>query len=251
MSHTIRQIVSGILKAPDLATKLSLSRQGFEQIKTNKLQLGEKVENEWVFPENLEFINPFTAKPKLKIPLEHSLLHSAAYIELMAIFMYWDTLSIPDAPYEFYHDFAQIASEESHHFGLIITRMESLGYSFPSIPCNDALYFYSKKTSADICARIVLTSLFSEGRALDSHDRLINKLKSSNTDKTSALLLSKIISEEVSHVKIGLKWFLHFAGDNPKEVYKSVLSAFKLQIRPPFNTKLRDAAGFPQSWYLE
>lgn len=110
-----------------------------------------------------------------------------------------------EAPYEFYLEFSEIAKQESEHFSLLYERIQEIGCSFPSLPCNDALYQFSKATRHDICSRIVLTSLYSEGRALDSHDRLIHKLKSANGDKVSAKLLGKIINEEVGHVRNGLK----------------------------------------------
>lgn len=59
---TIRKIARKVLTEPDISRKIDLSIKGHLMIKENNLNLGEREESEWVFPSNLEFINPYTKR---------------------------------------------------------------------------------------------------------------------------------------------------------------------------------------------
>ena len=110
-----------------------------------------------------------------------------------------------DAPLQFYTDMSSIAIQECIHLNMLIKRIEDLNYYFPCLPCTNNLQRLTEITNTDIIARILILSLYSEGKALDSKDRLLLKLKQYNKDQISANILDKIISDEVDHLKNGVK----------------------------------------------
>jgi uncharacterized ferritin-like protein (DUF455 family) len=241
---SIREWAERILTGNDLAHKLEVLREAYAEIP--RLPLGSRKEIKWEMPQGKEGTKKATPEARM--------LHSIANIEMMAIYLYWDTISMVEAPYEFYLDMAGIAIQECEHFNLLTHRLNTLGYSFPFLPLNPYLYEFSMKTSHDIRARILYASLYSEGRALDSNERLLMKLKNYNKDLVSYKILEKIIRDEVGHLKNGVKWFCYFSkeiGADPKEECKKWSNELGLIFRPPFNLELRDSAGIPHEWYLD
>jgi uncharacterized ferritin-like protein (DUF455 family) len=250
---SIREWAKRILASKDFESKLGMLKEAYLAI--HSLPLGPKVPIDWVLPDDL-FTIPEVTQP---IP-EVRMLHSIANIELMAIYLYWDTLSMVQAPNQFYLDMANIAIQECTHFNMLVQRLKDLGYIFPCIPTTNYLFELNNKTKEDIKARIVVVSIYSEGRALDSKERLLRKLKGYNKDLISCIgycvilykLLEKIIFDEVEHLKNGVKWFRYFCekdGIDPKLAHDSIIHKLKLTYRPPFNQELRKQANIPIDWY--
>ena len=157
-----------------------------------------------------------------------------------------------EAPSSFYSDLAEIAIQECTHLNMLISRMENLNFVFPYSPCAIYLAELSDKTKHDIRSRILVTSLYSEGRALDSKERLVKKLKGYNKDHVSAKLLQRIIDDEVGHLKNGVKWFKYFCdqdGLDYKVAHDEITKRLGIIYRPPFNAELRNEAGMPLTWY--
>lgn len=240
---TIRLWAQRILGSNDMSSKLSLLETGKSKIKN--LPLGPEIPLIWKLPKHFDQ----TIKPTAEIKLLHSITH----IELMAIYLYWDTISLIEAPHEFYENLATIAVQECEHYNMLVLRLQELGVNFPAFYCGTHMQEFNEKTKDDILSRLLYISLYSEGRALDSKERIVMKLRGYNKDCKSANLLEYIINDEVSHLANGVKWFKYFVktlNRDPLTVHKELLSKLNLVYRPPFNKPLRDLAGVPEEWYI-
>jgi uncharacterized ferritin-like protein (DUF455 family) len=242
---SIRQWAQKVLSCADIIQKHEYLSKALSNI--NDLPIGNKEDLSWSMPLIIE-------KDKSLIPPEVRMLTSIGQIEFMAINMYWDTISIVEEPRDFIKDMAEIALEESVHLGLIIERINQLGFKFSLLPFNMFLKDYSDLSKHSITSRLLVTSLYSEGRALDSHERLIRKFKGYSADKSSAALLEKIINDEVGHLRNGIRWFIYFCetqGLDPKVHHDQIMKEIGLTYRPPFNFDLRDKANVPREWYIK
>lgn len=243
---SIRELAKQVLSNSSIHSKLDQLKSAHSQI--NFLPLGQKQDLIWSLPL-CKSQNPIKVlSPEVKF------LHSIANIELMAIYLYWDTIAMIEAPLEFYSDLASIAIEECEHFLLLFKRLEELGTVFPAYECKDYMAEFNKKTENDILARILYVSLYSEGRAIDSKERILNKLRGYNKDLVSYNLLNKIINDEVGHLRNGVKWFKYFAKVMNKDLnqaHQDAMNQLGLIYRAPFNKELRDLAGVPEEWYLK
>jgi len=246
---SIRLWAQKILASSSLETKLRLCKEAFLEIQNSQVAIGSPLEVKWQLPENLEVLPP-KQLPSLKhVNPEVLTLHNIAHIEFMAIHMYWDTMARAEAPYSFFRDFAFIAQEETTHLGWLIHRLQCLGSDYPSFPSHNMLMRHSEETKHSITERLVMLSLFSEARALDSKDRLAHKLSQWNKDCLSSELVKKIIEDEVNHVRLGVRWFKHFCEGEPREEFRRIITQRAGVLRPPFNLDLRDLAEFPRDWY--
>ena len=74
-------------------------------------------------------------------------------------------------------------------------------------------------------------------------------------DEKSASIIKKIIEDEVTHVKTGMKWFKIMCDlkgvKNYEGAFKKICSEYLCSpLFPPFNDELRTKAEIPQSWYI-
>jgi uncharacterized ferritin-like protein (DUF455 family) len=241
---SIREWARKILSNNDLKQKLSQLKQAHSEL--SSLSLGEKIDLPWSLP---------SLSPKVqKVTPEIKFLNSVAHIELMAIYLYWDTLAMTEAPKEFYLDLGKIAIQECEHFQMLCERLDELGCPFPAFQCAEYMIQFKEKTQDDVLARLLYVSLYSEGRAVDSKERIVKKLKGYNKDFISAKILERIIHDEVAHLENGVKWFEYFAGlkgMDAQVAHDLAMRKLGLVYRPPFNKELRDKARVPQQWYLK
>jgi len=72
-------------------------------------------------------------------------------------------------------------------------------------------------------------------------------------DEHGARILSRILDDEIRHVRFGTKHFLRQAeasGKIPETMWKSLVRAhFRGPIKPPFNDSARLAAGLSRGFY--
>jgi len=91
-----------------------------------------------------------------------------------------------------------------------------------------------------------------EARGLDVTPVMVEKLRAAE-DHTSADILEVIYREEVGHVRAGRRWFEYVCaqrGHEPETAWQALVAThFRGDLKPPFNTDARDAAGMPQHWY--
>ena len=97
-------------------------------------------------------------------------------------------------------------NDETRHYFALSNRLKDIGSSYTTLPVNTGLRELVKSSSTDLQTRLVVISLFQEGRGLDAGTKLLEKLKSQR-EKEGMEILKIILEEEVGHVSIGMKWF--------------------------------------------
>lgn len=184
-----------------------------------------------------------------------ALLHALAHIELNAIDLAWDIIARfadQDLPRAFYDDWVGVAHEESQHFALLAGRLAGLDASYGDMPAHDGLWQAAQNTADDLTARLAIVPLVLEARGLDVTLPMVARLKSAG-DHDSAAILQRIHDDEIGHVAVGKRWFdwvCTHGGLDPRSQWQTLVKArFHGSLKPPFNEKSRDRAGFAADWY--
>jgi len=184
-----------------------------------------------------------------------ALLHALAHIELNAIDLAWDLVARfagAGLPRGFFDDWVGVAGEEACHFQLLARRLAELGAGYGDLPAHDGLWEAAAATADDLLARLAVVPLVLEARGLDVTPEMAARLERVG-DEESAEILRRIYRDEIGHVATGLRWFDQICvarGLSPEAVFQDrVRRFFKGELKPPFNHRARDAAGFPRSYY--
>ncbi|HEY0526926.1 MAG TPA: ferritin-like domain-containing protein [Stellaceae bacterium] len=187
-----------------------------------------------------------------------ALLHALAHIELNAIDLAWDIVArFADSPDElpraFFDDWVRVADEEAKHHAALASRLAALGAAYGDLPAHDGLWQASEETAHDLLARLAVVPLVLEARGLDVTPDMIERLARLG-DPESAAVLRMIYEDEIGHVATGRRWFEHVCaargGLPPVETYHALVRRhFRGQLKPPFNTRAREQAGFAASFY--
>jgi uncharacterized ferritin-like protein (DUF455 family) len=184
-----------------------------------------------------------------------ALLHALAHIELNAIDLGWDIIARfadADLARTFFDDWVGVAAEEAAHFELLANRLGDFGARYGDLPAHDGLWDAASATADDLLARLAVVPLVLEARGLDVTPEMIARLERVG-DMPSAEILRRIYRDEIGHVAVGLRWFLHLCRERglvPEEVFRDrVRRCFKGDLKPPFNLEARSAAGFPPHYY--
>jgi uncharacterized ferritin-like protein (DUF455 family) len=180
-----------------------------------------------------------------------ALLHAVCHIEFNAINLaldaVWRFSGMPDA---FYEDWLRVAFEESQHFDLLHTHLQSLGYAYGDFDAHDGLWQMCEKTANDVLARMALVPRTLEARGLDATPLIQAKLrKAASPGAMRAVeILDIILRDEVGHVAIGNHWYRFLCtqrGLDPVSLYGALVQRYDApKLRPPFNTAARKKAGF-------
>ncbi|MBO21246.1 MAG: rhamnosyltransferase [Rhodospirillaceae bacterium] len=183
-------------------------------------------------------------------------LHALAHIELNAINLAWDIVARftdRELPRSFYDDWVRVADEEARHFGLLSARLADFNASYGDLAAHDGLWDSAIETAHDLAARLAIVPLVLEARGLDVTPVMIEKLRMIDDEDTAAIL-EIIFHDEIGHVEIGHRWFSFECdrrGTDPAALWNDLVKRhFRGPLKPPFNIEARDAAGFPQDWYL-
>jgi len=260
---TLFQLAREALVSNDPNHKVKLSHQIHTLWKEKTLAL-DRDENVAVpehpgRPERPILLNPKDLPSHKKAGVSHIvyLLHGLAHIELNAIDMCWDLiLRFSHGPHilpeSFYGDFISVAADESRHFHLLSLRLQQLGSHYGALPAHNSLWKHAEKTKDDLKARVAVMQLVQEARALDSHERLVHKVRSYG-DKESGKLVDMICTEELDHVAKGVTWFKYLCsleGLNPVETFHSIVKgSVEYRFSPPFNNEARQKAGMEPEFY--
>ncbi len=186
--------------------------------------------------------SPFTLEGRA------ALLHAITHIEFNAINLALDAVwRFAQMPREFYLDWLQVAAEESLHFSLLHTHLQSLGYRYGDFDAHDGLWSMAERTASDVLARMALVPRTLEARGLDATPPLQAKLARAG-DHRAVEILAIILKDEVGHVLIGNRWYRHLCreqGLDAVAIYPELVTRFAApRLRPPFNLAAREAAGF-------
>ena len=186
---------------------------------------------------------------RLNSPLgKVAFFHALAHIEWMAIYLAWDMLyRFRGLPEQFYQDWLSIADEEAQHFKLIRQHLLTMGCDYGDLPAHQGLWEHAEDTQADVLARLAMIPRCMEARGLDITPQMIEKFKQQG-DEASVALLSRILEDEIGHVKIGSDWFKYVCeqqGLNSDKTYQQLIEKYyNGKPKGPFNRELRIIAGF-------
>jgi uncharacterized ferritin-like protein (DUF455 family) len=184
-----------------------------------------------------------------------ALLHALTHIELNAIDLGWDIIARfagEGLPRPFFDDWVGVAAEEALHFELLTRRLADFGVCYGDLPAHDGLWESAEATAGDLLARLAVVPLVLEARGLDVTPEMAARLERAG-DRHSATILQRIYDDEIGHVAAGVRWFdrvCRARGLVPEEAFRvHVRGCFKGDLKPPFNTQARSAAGFPAAYY--
>ena len=180
-----------------------------------------------------------------------ALVHSVCHIEFNAINLALDAAwRFPSMPSQYYLDWLRVAAEESHHFSLLHSLLQSMGYQYGDFPAHTGLWDMVERTKGDLVARMALVPRTLEARGLDATPPMQTKLHKVGTpDAMRAVeILDVILRDEVGHVAIGnhwYRWLCDRAALDPVAHFRHLcLQHAAPRIRAPINEPARRLAGF-------
>lgn len=176
------------------------------------------------------------------------LLHALAHIEFNAINLALDVVwRFPEMPETFYRQWMGVAIEESEHFQMLETHLNTLGYHYGDFPAHDGLWEMAERTQDDVLARLALVPRTLEARGLDASPAVRHKLASGG-DPEGASIIDIILRDEIGHVAIGnywYRWLCALRGLEPVQTYAELAAQYRAPVlKGPFNIEARLAAGF-------
>ena len=252
--ENIFKMAEDCLHHADVEQKLEITHQARRAFENNCLSFESLLPilpiSKTKFPEKPELLSPGKMpRRKPNTPTgKIAFFHALAHIEFIAIYLAWDILyrfrGLPD---KFYQDWLIIADEEAQHFALIREHLQAMGADYGDLPAHGGLWEHAEDTSEDILARLAIVPRCMEARGLDITPQMITKFTNQN-DQKSAQLLTRILNDEVGHVKTGSFWFKMLCQQmesNQEEKYKELIKKYYIgKPRGPFNRELRIIAGF-------
>jgi len=179
------------------------------------------------------------------------LVHALAHIEFNAVNLSLDALwRFAGMPPQYYLDWLRVADEEALHFTMLSDHLGTLGYAYGDFPGHDSLWEMVAKTGDDVLARMALVPRTLEARGLDAIPPLRKKIAQAG-DLAAALILDRLLIDEVGHVEIGNRWYLELClerGLEPIATYDDLTLRYKAPVlKGPFNIEGRRAAGFTEA----
>lgn len=186
--------------------------------------------------------SPFTLEGRA------ALIHAIAHIEFNAINLALDAVwRFAGMPREFYLDWLKVAAEEALHFTLLHEHLQTLGFRYGDFDAHDGLWTMAERTAGDLLARMALVPRTLEARGLDATPPLQAKFAKAG-DPRAVEILDVILRDEVGHVEIGNRWYRALSrqrGLDPVAIYPGLVKQYEApRLRPPFNLRAREAAGF-------
>jgi uncharacterized ferritin-like protein (DUF455 family) len=183
-----------------------------------------------------------------------ALWHSLAHIEFVAIDLALDMAGRfgGEMGAEFVGDFLQVAGEEAMHFAMIDRHLRSMGSFYGALPAHGGLWDAAAATAHDVAARLAVVPMVLEARGLDVTPAMLDRVRLAG-DRTGAAILSRVLDDEIRHVRIGVKHFVALAetsGRPADSLWKSLVqNHFHGQLKEPFNDSARRSAGLSRDWY--
>lgn len=180
-----------------------------------------------------------------------ALVHAMAHIEFNAINLAWDAVyRFRDLPESYYSDWITVANEEADHFQLLRTRLHELGTDYGDFTAHNGLWDMARRTAYDPMVRMALVPRVLEARGLDATPPIMAKLRAIG-DQAALDILDIVLSDEITHVAVGDRWFRHLCAQRglaPEATFLHLFNAFDApRLQPPVNEKARLEAGFSES----
>ena len=210
-------------------------------------------------PERPELLPPNKMPKRGKFGSERAriaLWHSLAHIEFVAIDLALDMAGRFgfEMGEEFVSDFLSVAADEAMHFALLARKLEDMGSSYGALPAHGGLWQAAHSTRHDVAARLAVVPMVLEARGLDVTPATLERVKAAG-DEHGGKILTRILDDEINHVRFGTKHFLRCAEESgaiPQNLWKSLVREhFRGAVKPPFNDSARLAAGLSRDFYEE
>jgi len=205
------------------------------------------------YPARLALVPPraLTRRGIQKQSGRNVLMHSIAHIEYNAINLALDAAyRFRDQPPDYYHDWLTVAADEARHFRLIQDYLQQNDCDYGDHPAHNSLWDMAVQTDADVIARMALVPRVLEARGLDVTPGMIQRLQSVG-DHAAVEILETIYQDEITHVRIGSKWFTFVCeqqGLNPRQTFAEMVDRyFHGELKGPYNIAARLQAGFDQA----
>ena len=183
-----------------------------------------------------------------------ALWHALAHIEFVAIDLALDMAGRFGARMGrgFVSDFLKVAADEAMHFALLERHLNSLGSHYGTLPAHSGLWDAARETAHDVAARLAVVPMVLEARGLDVTPATLERVRASG-DSRGAKILSRILDDEIVHVRFGSTHFTAESarrGESAEKLWKMLVARhFRGAVKPPFNDSARLSAGLPRSFY--
>lgn len=183
-----------------------------------------------------------------------ALIHALAHIEFVAIDLAFDLVGRFGAafPAGFTDDWMRVGADEAMHFALLDRRLRSLGSRYGALPAHDGLWDAATETAHDAKARLAIVPMVLEARGLDVTPATIERFEAAG-DRVTAAILTRIVKDEVRHVRAGTLWFesaCKAARCVPETTWHALVRThFRGAVKPPFNDSARESAGLTRAYY--
>ncbi len=179
-----------------------------------------------------------------------ALVHAVAHIELTAVNLALDAVHRYgwgfDLGAEFVGDWLRVADEEARHFSLLAGRLAADDVAYGDLPAHDGQWAMAVRTAVDPLPRMALVPRVNEARGLDVTPGMVRRLQAVGDEATVAVL-EVILAEEVGHVAIGSRWFVHLCAARnlePEAEFRRLLVEHGVTLHPPVNVEARLLGGF-------
>jgi uncharacterized ferritin-like protein (DUF455 family) len=208
-------------------------------------------------PEHPELLPPNRMPKRRKGGSERgriALIHALAHIEFAAIDLAFDVVGRFGGafPRGFTDEWMQVGADEAMHFALLDRRLKQLGSFYGAMPAHDGLWDAAAATAHDPLARLAVVPMVLEARGLDVTPATIERFEAVG-DSATAKILTRILTDEVRHVRAGTRWFESRCAQqniNPETTWQHLVRThFRGLIKPPFNDSARDSAGLTRGYY--
>jgi uncharacterized ferritin-like protein (DUF455 family) len=175
-------------------------------------------------------------------------IHALAHIEFNAINLALDAMvRFAGLSEDYYWDWWRVAAEEAYHFSLIQHRLNQLGAQYGDYPAHSGLWDMAERTKYSFADRMAMVPRTLEARGLDACPVMQEKFRQAGETHT-AQILDIILRDEITHVALGHRWFIHACAQHqhePIREYRRIAEQHRApRMRPPFNIPARRAAGF-------
>ena len=182
-----------------------------------------------------------------------ALWHSLAHIEFVAIDLALDMAGRFGGQMgrSFVGDFLSVAADEAMHFALLDRKLKTMGSHYGDLPAHGGLWESARSTRHDVAARLAIVPMVLEARGLDITPGMRDRVREQG-DENGARILSRILDDEIRHVRFGTSHFVQLCRDSdedPVEKWQFFLkSCFGGTLKPPFNDSARESAGLSRSF---
>ena len=261
MPHSVASAIRAALLTAQPREKLMAARKVARDWRLGRLDctfdVAMPVRPAW--PERPQLLPPRDMPRRRKGGSEKgriALWHALAHIEFVAIDLALDMAGRFGAEMDesFVSDFLSVAADEALHFALLARKLEGLGSHYGALPAHAGLWQAAEATSHSVAARLAIVPMVLEARGLDVTPGTLERVRAAG-DEHGARILSRILDDEIRHVRIGTSHFVAHArkrGKTPEILWKELVeSHFRGAIKPPFNDSARIAAGLSRSFYGE